>query len=132
TSQTAQPQPRQPTQRQTYQEPSQPSSGSSGGKWALGIAAVVGLFLLISQAPNKNAPAPTSAYSLPAQSAAPSHSPPVQPPPSVPQESMRAVGQDLILPTAQIRYCLAESIRLDGARTAVNTYGDYDVDRFNA
>jgi len=46
-SQSAQPQP-QPSQRQTYQEPAQPSSGSSGGKWVLGIAAVVGVFWLIS------------------------------------------------------------------------------------
>lgn len=135
-SQSAQPQPQQPTQRQTYQEPPQPSSGSSGGKWILGIAAVVGLLLLIGQS-NKNtpspSPAPAPAYSPPAQSAAPSYSPPAPPQaPSGPQESKPPVGQDLVFSTAQIRYCLAEDIRMEGAKAALNNYSDSDVDRFNA
>ncbi len=126
-----QPQP-QTSQRQTYQEPSQPSSGSSGGKWMLGIAAVVGLFWLIGQS-DKTTTSPAPAYSPPAQSAAPSYSPPAPPPaPSRPQESQPPVGQSLVLSTAQIRYCLAEDIRLDGAKSAVNNYIDADVDRFNA
>lgn len=125
-------QPQQPTQRQAYQEPPQPSSGSSGGKWILGIAAVVGLLWLIGQ-PNKNTPSPAPAYSPPAQSAAPSYSPPAQPQaPSVPQESKPPVGQDLVFSTAQIRYCLAEDIRMEGAKAALNNYSDSDVDRFNA
>lgn len=128
-SQAAQPQ--QPTQRQAYQEPPQPSSGSSGGKWILGIAAVVGLLWLIGQS-NKNTPSPAPAYSPPAQSAAPSYSPPAQPQaPSVPQESKPPVGQDLVFSTAQIRYCLAEDIRMEGAKAALNNYSDSDVDRFN-
>ena len=131
-SQTAQPQPQQPTQRQTYQEPQQPSSGSSGGKWLLGIAAVVGLLWLIGQS-NKPTSSPATAYSPPAQSAAPSYSPPAQPQaPSVPQESKPPVGQDLVFSTAQIRYCLAEDIRMEGAKAALNNYSDSDVDRFNA
>ncbi|MGU5617574.1 peptidoglycan-binding domain-containing protein, partial [Aeromonas caviae] len=125
-------QPQQPTQRQAYQEPPQPSSGSSGGKWILGIAAVVGLLWLIGQS-NKNTPSPAPAYSPPAQSAAPSYSPPAQPQaPSVPQESKPPVGQDLVFSTAQIRYCLAEDIRMEGAKAALNNYSDSDVDRFNA
>ena len=129
-SQTAQPQ--QPTQRQTYQESPQPSSGLSGGKWILVIAAVVGLLWLIGQ-PNKNTKSPAPAYSLPVQSAAPSYSPPVQPKaPFVPQESEPPVGQDLVFSTAQIRYCLAENIRMEGAKAALNNYSDSDVDRFNA
>ena len=131
-AQTAQPQPQQPTQRQTYQEPPQPSSGSSGGKWILGIAAVVGLLWLIGQS-NKPTSSSAPAYSPPAQSAAPSYSPPAQPQaPSVPQESKPPVGQDLVFSTAQIRYCLAEDIRMEGAKAALNNYSDSDVDRFNA
>ncbi len=131
-SQSAQPQPQQPTQRQTYQEPPQPSSGSSGGKWLLGLAAVVGLLWLIGQS-NKPTSSPAPAYSPPAQSAAPSYSPPAQPQaPSVPQESKPPVGQDLVFSTAQIRYCLAEDIRMEGAKAALNNYSDSDVDRFNA
>lgn len=131
-AQTAQPQPQQPTQRQTYQEPPQPSSDSSGGKWLLGIAAVVGLLWLIGQS-NKPTSSPATAYSPPAQSAAPSYSPPAQPQaPSVPQESKPPVGQDLVFSMAQIRYCLAEDIRIEGAKAALNNYSDSDVDRFNA
>ena len=131
-SQAAQPQSQQPTQRQTYQEPPQSSSGSSGGKWVVGIAVVVGLLWLVGQS-DKNTPSPAPAYSPPAQSAAPSYSPPAQPQaPSVPQESKPPVGQDLVFSMAQIRYCLAEDIRIEGAKAALNNYSDSDVDRFNA
>jgi len=128
-SQTAQPQPRQ---EQTYQEPPQPSSGSSGGKWALGIAAVIGVFWLIGQS-DKSTTSPAPAYSPPAQTVTPSYSPPAQSQePSRPAESQPPVGQSIVLSTAQIRYCLAEDIRMDGAKAVVNNYIDSDVDRFNA
>ena len=139
----AAPQP-QPSQPQRYQEPSQPSSGSSAGKWLLGIVAVLGVMLWLGGQFDKTTTSPAPAYSPPAQSAAPSYSPPAQsaapsysppaPPaaPSRPQESQPPVGQNVVLSTAQIRYCLAEDIRLDGAKSAVNNYIDSDVDRFNA
>lgn len=131
-SQPAQPQP-QPSQRQTYQEPAQPSSGgSSGGKWVLGIAAVMGVLWLIGQS-DKNTTSPAPAYSPPAHSTAPSYAPPPQPQaPSRPVETKPPVGQDLVLSREQIRYCLAEDIRIDGAKSALNNYIDADVDRFNA
>lgn len=117
--QVAQPQPSQP--HQTYQEPAQPSSsGSSGGKWVMGIAAVIGVLWLIGQS-DKSPTSPAPAYSPPAEPQAPSR----------PQESMPPVGQDLVFSTAQIRYCLAEDIRIEGARSALNNYIDSDVDRFN-
>lgn len=124
----------QPSQRQTYQEPAQPpSSGSSGGKWVLGIAAVIGVLWLIGQFNKTTTTSQAPAYSPPAQSTAPSDSPPVQPQaPSRPTESKPPVGQDLVFSREQIRYCLAEDIRMDGAKSAVNNYSDYDVDRFNA
>ncbi len=128
----AQPQPQQPPQRQTHQDPPQPSSGSSMGKRVVGIAVVVGLLWLIGQS-NKNTPSSAPAYSPPAQSAAPSYSPPAQPQaPSVAHESKPPVGQDLVFSTDQIRYCLAENIRMEGANAALNNYRDSDVDRFNA
>jgi hypothetical protein len=52
--------------------------------------------------------------------------------PTRPEETVPPVGQNLLLSTAQIRYCLAEGIRLEGAKSAVNNYIDSDVDRFNA
>jgi hypothetical protein len=128
-SQTAQPQPRQ---QQTYQEPPKPSSGSSGGKWVIGIAAVIGVLWLIGQS-NKPTTSSAPTYSPPEQSTAPSYSPPAEPQaPTRPQESVPPVGQDLVFSTAQIRYCLAEDIRMEGVKSALNNYIDSDVDRFNA
>lgn len=129
TSQTAQPQPRQ---EETYQDTPQPSSGSSVGKWALGIAAVIGVLWLVGQS-DKSPTSPAPAYSPPAQSATPSYSPPAKPQaPSRPQESMPPVGQDLVFSTAQIRYCLAEDIRMEGTKSVLDNYIDSDVDSFNA
>ena len=129
--QAAQSQPSQ--QHQAYQEPAQSSSsGSSGGKWVLGIAAVIGVLWLIGQS-DKSSTSPEPAYSSPAQTTTPSYSPPAEPQaPSSPQESMPPVGQDLVFSTAQIRYCLAEDIRLEGAKSVINNYIDSDVDRFNS
>lgn len=129
-SQTAQP---QPTQQQPYQEPPLPSSGSSGGKWfIIGIAAVIGVLWLIGQS---NKPTTTSAptYSPPVQNTVQNYTPPAQSQvTSRPVEIPPPVGQSLVLSTAQIRYCLAESIRLDGAKAVVNNYNDSEVARFNA
>ena len=59
------PQPQQSQQHQTYQESAQPSSSeSSGGKWALGIAAVIGALWLVGQS-DKNATSPDPTYSPP-------------------------------------------------------------------
>lgn len=122
----------QPSQRQTYQEPAQPSSGSSGGKWVLGIAAVIGVLWLIGQS-KKNTSSPASSYSPPAQTATSSYSPPPAKPqaPSRRAESKPPVGQDLVFSRDQIAYCVAEDIRIEGAKSAVNNYSDSDVDRFN-
>jgi hypothetical protein len=131
-AQPAQPTPNQQPSQQPNQAPSQPSSGSSGGKWVLGIAVVIGVFWLIGQS-NKTTTSPVPAYSPPAQSTAPSYTPPPQPQaPSRPVESKPPVGQDLVFSREQIRYCLAEDIRMGGAKSALNNYSDYDVDRFNA
>lgn len=129
--QSAQP---QQSQRQTYQEPAQSSpGGSSGGKWVLGIAVVIGILWLIGQSDKTTTTSPAPVYSPPEQSTAPSYTPPPQPQaPSRPVETKPPVGQDLVFSREQIRYCLAEDIRLDAAKSAVNNYIDADVDRFNA
>ena len=129
TLQTDQPQPRQ---EETYQDTTQPSSGSSGGKWVLCIAAVIGVLWLIGQS-DKSPVSPAPAYSPPAQPVTLSYSPPAEPQaPTRPQESMPPIGQDLVFSTAQIRYCLAEDIRMEGVKSALNNYIDSNVDRFNA
>lgn len=132
--QSAQPRPQPNQQRQTYQEPAQPSSGgSSAGKWVLGIAAVIGVFWLIGQANKTTTTSSAPAYYPPEQTATPSYAPPAETQaPSRPEESMPPVGQNQVLSTAQIRYCLAEDIRMESAKSAINNYIDADVDRFNA
>lgn len=108
----------QPSQRQPYQAPLRPSSGSSSGKWVLvGIAVVIGWFWLAGE--NKKPSSSPRAYTPSVQ--APSH----------PEESKPPVGQNLTFSMAQIRYCLSEDIRIDGAKSAVNSYSSSDVDRFN-
>lgn len=115
--QAAQPQP-QPSPRRTYQEPPQPSPGFSGGKWVLGIAVVIGGLWLVSEANKKpSSPAPTP-QRLQVQSR--------------PEETKPPVGQSLVFSTAQIRYCLAEDIRIEGAKSVLNNYSNSEVDRFNA
>lgn len=130
---TSRPSPQPTPPPQPNKPPQQPSSGSSAGKWWIGIAVVVGLLWVIGQANKTTTTSPAPDYSPSTQSAAPSYSPPEQPQaPSRPEESLPPVGQNMVLSTAQIRYCLAEDIRMDGAKTAINNYIESDVDRFNA
>lgn len=123
----------QPKHQQPYQAPSQPSFGSSTGKWVLGIAAVIGVLWLIGEA-DKSPSSPAPSYTPSARNTVPSYSAaPAQPQvPSRPEETRPPVGQDLVFSTAQIRYCLAEDIRMDAAKAVLNNYSDSDVDRFNA
>jgi len=126
------PQPTQPKQL-PYQARSQPTPESPTGKWALGIAAVIGVLWLIGEA-DKSPSALAPSYSTPARSTTPSYSaPPAQPQvPTRPDETKPPVGQDLVFSASQIRYCLAEEIRMDAAKAVLNNYSDFDVDRFNA
>lgn len=142
------PQQRQPTdapqpRSEAYQQPSsQPSSsgGPSAGKWLLGIGAVIGVFWVLSESGNKSTP-PSPTYTPSPQppvtsSPAPSWQPPPAAPrpqtPSRPSEEKPPVGTDLVLSVPQIRYCVAEDIRLDAAKGVINNYVEAEVDRFNA
>lgn len=48
------------------------------------------------------------------------------------EEQMPPIGTQNILNANQIRYCLSEEIRLDGAREGLNKYSTSAVDSFNA
>lgn len=128
-SQTSEPQ-------NTYQGPAQSSASNSLGEGILvfGAAAAIVMLWLIAQVVKNSTTSPPD-YSPPTptvQTATPNHSPPAEPQvPSRPQESMPPVGQDLVFSTAQIIYCLAEDIRIEGAKLAVNNHVDSDVNRFN-
>ena len=44
---------------------------------------------------------------------------------------MPGVGQHLALDEPEIRYCLSQKIRIEGARSVVNDTFQYQIDRFN-
>ncbi|SKC83379.1 hypothetical protein SAMN05445504_3614 [Burkholderia sp. CF099] len=114
------------------------SSDSSGSNEWFGIL-VVGVFLLIGvlwivgesnkRTPSSTAPSSEASSIMVAVPVTPSLPPPV---PSHPEEAPPPVGQNLLFSIAQIRYCLAEQFRLDGARTAADSHSSIDVERFNA
>lgn len=123
-----------PTQ-QPYQAPAQPSGSSAAGKWLFGIFAVIGVIWLVNQSDDNSSS--RSTYSPPPSSTSVAPTPARQQPaaqpqtPSRPVEAQPSIGRNNVLSTAQIRYCLAEKIRLDAAETVLNNYADSDVDRFN-
>ena len=127
--------------QQPYQQSTQtPSGGSSTGKWVLGIGALLGFIWLMSDSGTKNtSPAPNYLQSSPPSvktAPAPTYQPspvPARPPaPTRPLEEQPSVGTNNVLGPAQIRYCLAEDIRIEAAKGALNNYVESDVVRFNA
>lgn len=146
--------------QQPHPASEQPSDSSSTGKWLFGIAAVFGSVIwLANQSDNSSSsrstylpsdaarvvssgtddkstligstssPTPSSTSVAPTTTKQPLTAQPQTP--SRPVEAQPSIGRDNVLSTAQIRYCLAEKIRLDAAETVLNNYVDADVDRFN-
>jgi len=116
----------QPTS--TRDDPAPTGRGpQSGLNRLLGIGAViVGFVILVGWLDTTNtATKPNS----------PPNSPKTERPPRVdfqpPAEQKPAVGNNLSLGPAEIRYCLSESIRLEAARTVLNKYAEWQVNRFN-
>lgn len=121
----------------TFQLPGQPPGLGAGTKWAIGIAVVVALIGLTSLSNRKStsmqAPSPPTTSRLATQSS-PSISPPI---PHLqtstrPTEERPPVGSGNVLSTPQIRYCVAEDIRLDATKNVINYYNDAEIERFNA
>ena len=122
---------------QTHQAATQPSGGSSAGLWLLGVVAVIVVVWLANNSNNnilsKSAYSPGNSSASVAPISA-SHQPAIQPQPQAPSrptEEKPSVGRNNVLSAPQIRYCLAEKIRLDATESVVNTYVDADVNRFN-
>jgi peptidoglycan hydrolase-like protein with peptidoglycan-binding domain len=113
---------------QPYQAPTQPSD-NSGWKWVLGIGAVIAVIWMAAGSGSKNQASPSYSSSP----SAPSYSPPAATPaaPSRLSEELPPAGTNIVLSSAQLRYCLAEDIRLESAKAVVNNYIDAHVDRFN-
>lgn len=108
--------------------------------WLVGIGGFIAFVVLSSQngtTRSGTSTVPTSApstYSVPASSASPIDPSTVKwdSPSASLVEAMPPPGTNLVLSGAQVRYCLAEHIRMDAARTAVDNYSDHDVDLFNS
>lgn len=110
----------------TTRRPPEPARSSSGKKWAIGIAAVVAVAWILVQSTEKS----SSAGRNPGGSSTPSQR--TTPRLTTLDETKPPPGTDQILSISQIRYCLAEDIRLGAAKAVINAHADSEVDRFNA
>lgn len=127
-----------------------PGSGKSSHSWVL-MLGVIAVFGIIAIGNSKTQPpsAPSFTPSPPAPffaSTPPEYSPQItsslptaftttvapaySPPP--PTESMPAVGQNLVLTAAEIRYCLSSKIRIEGAQSVLDNTSQLQVDQFNS
>jgi len=116
-------------------EHSRESAGSSIGYWLIGIGAVIGLIFALSQPGNKNTSSAPERYLSappPLSTAQPQHAPARSLAAGRPSEEKPPLGKNNVLTVAQIRYCLAEEIRLDAAKGALDNDAESEVERFNA
>lgn len=90
--------------------PRNPKGMSSQKKWAIGIGVVV-VLVIIANLNDKNS---SGNYSAPAT-----------------YEEMPAPGNGVVLTDNQIRYCLAQDIRLTSWSSAVDHYSQSAIDSFN-
>lgn len=105
--------------------PPKPKGVHAGWKWAFGIG---GVFLLIGVFDSGSSSKKNSGYSNPSYS---STAPVYQAPPVQIYEESPPVGTGLVLSDNQIRYCVAEDIRMSGWSSSVNSYSQSSVDSFN-
>jgi len=108
---------------------------SSDQKWILiGLALFIGGFVLFSsQTHSSSKPKHTN---IPSTLAGVDFSTPQPSPkkvvPARPVEEKPPYGKNKVLNAAQIRYCLAEKVRIDASEKVINNYSHSDVDRFNS
>lgn len=124
-------------------KPSDPKTGSSGWIYYLVVVLILGVpGYLIWQADQARtstySPPPSAAKSSPpswaqAPQVSPSNPPQAspKPPPAQPFEQAPEPGQAIVINSAQLRYCLSQSIRIDGAEKAVNKTSQSAIDSFN-
>ena len=93
--------PLSPSRQQPYQQPAQRAQGAAGRNWLWGIGAVAVIAWLWSQSADDKE---------------------VMPAPG---------GMNRKLTSSEIRYCVSEDIRIGAAKSVVNAYVEWEVDRFN-
>jgi hypothetical protein len=114
------------------------SSRVIGSAWVWGIVFMVSIIWLANdnkeEAISKASTAQRNQYTLPAPSIT---SPQTQVPSTAQRqteygaEERPPVGSGMKFDSAQIRYCLSESIRIDGMKRVVNNYSESSVSAFN-
>lgn len=127
----------QPNQQSPIYSPPPSTGDSSAKKWLIGFGAFVVIMLIIRLADDstttKAPQTPSPTYSLPSVPTTVEPSPSPRPQVSTrPTEQRPPIGRDNVLAGAQLRYCVAEKIRLDAAELVIDNYNELHVDRFNA
>ena len=125
----------------------QPHSASPFSFWIIGVMILVGFGIVSNiggNTPYSQLPTNTPAYNPKDLGANYQPSSKIQSPynaqkeqtpaagKSRPKEEMPPVGNAILFNAAQIRYCLAADIRMDGAKAVMDHYSQYDVERFNS
>lgn len=105
--------------RQTS-EPVRPPNSSAAKKWLLAAVCLGGVVWWLSENPGSSG-----------TQTRPSGSSTTAAIPTRPAEVRPPIGENNLLSMTQLHYCLAENIRLDGARSSLNNNSRADVDRFN-
>lgn len=101
--------------------------------WIIAIVVIAGGYWLANRSDDYS----SSTSTVNDTSSVANYSPQVEPPSVQPEQEailvdeVPPVGTDLILSRAQIRYCLAEGVRLDAARGTLNPQRKSDTKRFN-
>lgn len=127
-----------PAPREPIYSPPESTGLSSGAKVLIGFGVIVAVLFAAFAAMDDTKP--TTASQTPNFTSSPSTTPAVPAPlpaprpaaPSRPTEDRPPVGRNNVLAGAQLRYCVAEQIRVDAAEKVVNNYIETHVDRFNA
>jgi hypothetical protein len=105
------------------------------GKWIVIAAVVSGMIIYgVIDSNSKRSSYSQATYTPPARATPPA----TVAPPAAPQTSAAASEdkppsvEGTVLSSAQLRYCLAQGVRIDGANKATNAASQIDIDRFNA
>jgi hypothetical protein len=125
----------QPTTNPSLHTPASSFVSASNIRLLIGIAVVIGIvWIFYTNLENSknysfshNTPAPVR----PAEPTMSPRMPSVQVPINRPSETVPPIGTTHILGPAQIRYCVAEHIRLDNASNVVDTHLRTHVEKFN-
>ncbi|EOE6875557.1 hypothetical protein [Citrobacter sedlakii] len=108
---------------------------NKGRNWIIGLAVIAGVYWFANR-PDDSAPSSTSdisssTYSATTDTSSTINSSSASESETSPVEQTPPIGTNLVLSRAQIKYCLAESIRLEAARGVLNSQNNSDTKLFN-